>query len=147
VANAGRLVGAGEMLWQAVSTLAPVAAPTHSVSLAEKFGCFAEHWSPKVVGEFNDLLVKVVKAKGEFIWHKHDEMDEIFLVTKGKLTIKLRERDVVVCANEFFVVPKGTEHCPVAQDECELLLFEPAGVVNTGDSAPGDLTAPVDPWI
>jgi mannose-6-phosphate isomerase-like protein (cupin superfamily) len=135
------------MLWQAVSTLAPVAAPTHSVSLAEKFGCFAEHWSPKVVGEFNDLLVKVVKAKGEFTWHKHDEMDEIFLVTKGKLTIKLRERDVVVCANEFFVVPKGTEHCPVAQDECELLLFEPAGVVNTGDSAPGDLTAPVDPWI
>jgi mannose-6-phosphate isomerase-like protein (cupin superfamily) len=68
-------------------------------------------------------------------------------VTKGKLTIKLRERDVVVCANEFFVVPKGTEHCPVAQDECELLLFEPAGVINTGDSAPGDLAAPVDPWI
>jgi mannose-6-phosphate isomerase-like protein (cupin superfamily) len=88
-----------------------------------------------------------VKAKGEFIWHKHDEMDEIFLVTKGKLTIKLRERDVVVFANEFFVVPKGTEHCPVAQDECELLLFEPAEVVNTGDSAPGDLTASVDPWI
>jgi quercetin dioxygenase-like cupin family protein len=84
------------------------------VSLAEKFGRFAEHWSPKVVGEFNDLLVKVVKAKGEFIWHKHEEMDEIFLVTKGKLTIKLRER---------------------------------AGVVNTGDSVPDDLTAPVDPWI
>jgi mannose-6-phosphate isomerase-like protein (cupin superfamily) len=88
-----------------------------------------------------------LKPKGEFVWHKHDEMDEIFLVTKGKLTIKLHEGDVVVDTNEFFVVPKGTEHCPTAQDECELLLLEPAGVVNTGDATPSGLTAPVDPWI
>jgi mannose-6-phosphate isomerase-like protein (cupin superfamily) len=124
-----------------------MAAPTHAVSLAEKFGLFAEPWSPKVVGEFNDLLVKVVKAKGEFVWHRHDDMDEIFLVTKGRLTIQLREHDVVVCPNEFFVVPKGTEHCPTAHEECEVLLFEPAGVVNTGNAAASDLTAPVDPWI
>ncbi|HKA92830.1 MAG TPA: cupin domain-containing protein [Acidimicrobiia bacterium] len=124
-----------------------MAAPDRPVSLDDKFGLVAEHWSPRVVGEFNDVLVKVVKAKGEFVWHKHDEMDEIFLVTKGKLTIKLHDGDVVVAANEFFVVPKGTEHCPAAHEECELLLFEPAGVVNTGDAAPGDLTAPADPWI
>jgi mannose-6-phosphate isomerase-like protein (cupin superfamily) len=124
-----------------------MAAPSNSVSLAEKFGMFDEHWSPKVVGEFNDLLVKAVKAQGEFVWHAHDGMDEIFLVTKGTLTIRMRDRDVVVGASEFFVVPKGTEHCPVAVDECELLLFEPAGVVNTGDASSSDLTAPVDPWI
>ena len=88
-----------------------------------------------------------MKAKDDFVWHKHDEMDEIFLVTRGKLTIKLREGDVVVDANEFFVVPRSTEHCPTAREECELLLFEPAGVVNTGDAVPSHLTAPVDPWI
>jgi mannose-6-phosphate isomerase-like protein (cupin superfamily) len=124
-----------------------MAAPNDLVSLAEKFGLFADHWSPKVVGEFNDLVVKVVKAKGEFVCHKHDDMDELFLVTKGELTIRLRDRDVVVHANEFFVVPKGTEHCPAAEEECELLLFEPSGVVNTGDAAPSALTAPVDPWM
>ena len=124
-----------------------MAAPTSTVSLDEKFARFDEHWSPKVVGEFNDLLVKVVKANGEFTWHRHDDMDEIFLVTKGTLTIRMHDRDVMVRSNEFFVVPKGTEHCPSAEEECELLLFEPAGVVNTGDAAPSELTAPLDPWI
>jgi mannose-6-phosphate isomerase-like protein (cupin superfamily) len=124
-----------------------MARPTGTVSLAEKFGLFADAWAPKVVGEFNDLLVKTVKAKGEFVWHRHDEIDEIFLVTKGELTIQLRDRDVVVGEDEFFVVPKGTEHRPSAREECELLLFEPAGVVNTGDAMSSDLTAAVDPWI
>ena len=131
----------------ATSTVAGMARPTATVSLAEKFGLFADAWAPKVVGEFNDLLVKAVKAKGDFVWHKHDDIDEIFLVTKGELTIQLREPDVVVGEDEFFVVPKGTEHRPSAREECELLLFEPAGVVNTGDAASSDLTAAVDPWI
>ncbi len=117
-----------------------------AVNLREKFAKFSDHWSPKIIGQLNDLQIKAVKVKGEFIWHSHDDTDELFLVTRGSLVIKLRDRDVPVNAGEFFVVPKGVEHRPVAEAECELLLIEPAGTVNTGDAG-GDLTATSEPWI
>ena len=103
------------------------------VNLAEKFALFSEHWKPKIVGEVDDYHVKIAKLQGEFVWHKHDEDDELFMVIDGSLTIKLRDRDVALAAGEFFVVPKGVEHKPVADQECKLLMFERQSVVNTGD--------------
>ncbi|MBV8819276.1 MAG: cupin domain-containing protein [Acidobacteriaceae bacterium] len=116
-----------------------------SVNIDGKFAQFADHWSPKIIGQFNDLHIKAVKVKGEFVWHSHPETDELFLVHKGELFIDYRDRRNVVRAGEFFVVPRGVEHRPVAVDECEMLLIEPAGTVNTGDAG-GERT--VDPkWI
>ena len=104
------------------------------VNLAEKFALFDEHWAPKIVAELNGQLVKLVKLKGEFIWHSHEHEDELFLVVKGHLTIKLRdEEDVVLHEGEFFVVPRGVEHLPVAEEEAHVLLFEPVSTLNTGD--------------
>ena len=117
-----------------------------AVNLGEKFAIFSDLWSPKIVGRLNNLHIKAVKVKGEFVWHSHADTDELFLVTKGNLVIKLRDQDVPVAAGEFFVVPKGVEHKPVAEDECELLLIEPAGTVNTGNAG-GALTATSEPWI
>ncbi len=117
-----------------------------AVNLREKFAKFSDHWSPKIVGRLNDLHLKAVKVKGEFVWHSHEDTDELFLVTRGSLTIKLRDRDVAVSAGEFFVVPRGVDHKPVAEEECEILLIEPAGTVNTGDAG-GPLTATSEPWI
>lgn len=106
----------------------------NKVNLAEKFALFDEHWSPKVVAELNGQHVKLVKLKGEFIWHSHQHEDELFFVVKGSLTIKLRdEEDVVLREGEFFVVPRGVEHLPVAEEEAHVLLFEPASTLNTGD--------------
>lgn len=113
------------------------------VDLHEKFERFSEHWSPKLVARLNDYEVKVVRAKGDFVWHTHEDTDELFLVVDGRLTIRLRERDVVVGPGQLFVVPRGVEHCPRAEGEVKVLLLEPAGVVNTGDAG-GDLTAVVD---
>ena len=104
------------------------------VNLAEKFARFTDHWSPKVVGQLDGYEIKLVKVAGEFVWHKHDDADEMFLVVDGSLTIQLRDRDVVLEAGEFFVVPRGVEHRPVAERECQMLLLERAGVVNTGDA-------------
>ena len=105
----------------------------NKVNLAEKFALFDEHWSPKVVAELNGQHVKLVKLKGEFIWHSHQHEDELFFVVKGSLTIKLRdEEDVVLREGEFFVVPRGVEHLPVAEEEAHVLLFEPASTLNTG---------------
>lgn len=104
------------------------------VNLAEKFALFSEHWSPKVVGELDDYEIKLVKLQGDFVWHKHDAEDELFLVVEGDMTIQLRDRDVELRAGEFFVVPKGIEHKPIAEKECRVLLFERKGVVNTGDA-------------
>ena len=115
----------------------------HVVDLADKLGLFSEHWSPKVVARLNDYEVKLAKLKGEFVWHTHDDTDELFLVIAGELVIQLRDRDVVVRAGELFVVPRGVEHCPIATDEVHALLIEPAGVVNTGTSG-GPLTAGYD---
>lgn len=103
------------------------------VNLSEKFGLFGEHWSPKIAGEVNDAYVKLVKFRGEFVWHKHDEEDEMFLVVKGEIVIKLRDGDVRLGEGEFAIIPRGVEHKPVAAEEAHVLLFEPKTVLNTGD--------------
>jgi mannose-6-phosphate isomerase-like protein (cupin superfamily) len=104
------------------------------VSLAEKFSLFQEHWSPKIVGELNGQHVKLVKFQGEFVWHKHDHEDEMFLVVNGRFRMDFRERQVWLEAGEFIIVPHGTEHRPVAREEVEVLLFEPISTLNTGDA-------------
>jgi mannose-6-phosphate isomerase-like protein (cupin superfamily) len=103
------------------------------VNLAEKFSLFADHWSPKIVGELNDSYVKVVKLKGEFVWHHHEKEDELFLVVKGKLLIRLRDRDLWLQEGEFVIIPKGVEHLPVAEEETHVLLLEPKTTLNTGN--------------
>ncbi|MBQ1027056.1 cupin domain-containing protein [Micromonospora sp. C95] len=103
------------------------------VNLAEKLSQFSELWSQKTVAVLNDYEVKLAKLKGEFVWHTHEDTDELFLVISGRLTIQLREGDVVLEPGELFVVPRGVEHCPVADEETAILLFEPAGTLNTGD--------------
>ena len=108
--------------------------PTH-INLAEKLGAFSEHWAPKIVARYNDNEVRLVKVEGEFIWHKHDDTDDFFLVLKGVLDIELRDRTVTLRPGELFVVPKGVEHRPVAREEVHLLLIEPSGTPNTGDAA------------
>ena len=113
------------------------------IDLAEKFDLFSEHWSPKRVARLNDYEVKVVKIKGDFVWHTHEDTDELFLVIEGELTIQLRDRDVVLGPGQLFVVPRGVEHCPRADGEVKAVLLEPEGVVNTGDAG-GDLTAVVE---
>ena len=104
-----------------------------AINLDQKLSTFTEHWSPRIVSQFNDCDVMVVKAEGEFNWHHHDDTDDFFLVLKGTLRIELRDRDVVLQPGELFVVPKGVEHRPVAEEEVHLLLIEPKGVPNTGD--------------
>jgi mannose-6-phosphate isomerase-like protein (cupin superfamily) len=106
-----------------------------AVDLAEKLALFSEHWSPKIVAAYNGNDVIVVKVKGEFVWHSHPETDDLFLVLKGKLRIRLRDGDVVLGAGQLYVVPRGVEHCPVAEEETHLLIIEPAGTPNTGDAA------------
>lgn len=114
------------------------------IDLDEKLALFAEHWSPKLIGTLNDYDLKLVKIKGEFVWHTHADTDELFLVLDGELTIQLRdEPDVVLGPRELYVVPRGVEHCPKASGEVAALLIEPGGVVNTGDAG-GDLTATVE---
>jgi mannose-6-phosphate isomerase-like protein (cupin superfamily) len=103
------------------------------INLSQKFDLFHEHWSPRIVGELNDSYVKLAKLKGEFVWHQHENEDELFLVVKGKLQIKLRDRDLWINEGEFVVIPKGVEHCPVADEEVQVLLLEPKSTVNTGD--------------
>lgn len=103
------------------------------VNLREKLALFAEHWSPKVVGELNGHQVKVVKFRGEFVWHHHDHEDELFLVLHGRFRMEFRDRHVWLETGEFLIVPQGVEHRPVADDEVHVLLFEPATTVNTGN--------------
>jgi mannose-6-phosphate isomerase-like protein (cupin superfamily) len=103
------------------------------VNLAEKFAQFAEHWSPRIVGEVNDCAVKLVKVKGEFVWHHHDTEDEMFFVTRGRLRMRFRDREVLIGPGEFIVVPHGVEHMPVADEETEIVLIEPRDTLNTGN--------------
>jgi mannose-6-phosphate isomerase-like protein (cupin superfamily) len=103
------------------------------VNLAAKFEQFADDWSPKVVGELNGQLVKLVKVRGEFVWHHHEREDELFLVVRGRLTIRFRDREVHLEEGEFLIVPRGVEHQPVAEGEAHVLLFEPAATLNTGN--------------
>ena len=111
------------------------------VNLAEKFSRFSDHWSPKIAGELNGQYIKLVKVKGEFIWHHHDNEDELFLVVKGRLQMQLRDEDVWLEEGEFLIVPRGIEHKPVAHEEVHLLLFEPASTLNTGN-VQNDRTVP-----
>lgn len=106
-----------------------------AVNLAVKFAAFEGYWQPRVVGRFNGHDLMVVKALGEFVWHAHDDTDDLFLVIKGRITIRMREGDVSLGPGELFVVPRGVEHCPVASEETHLLIIEPTGTPNTGDVA------------
>ena len=108
-------------------------AKINKVNIAAKFSLFQEYWKPKIAGEVNDAYVKLAKLKGEFVWHHHDAEDELFLVVRGRLLIKLKEGDVRLEEGEFVVVPKGVEHCPVAEEEVHVLLLEPKSTVNTGN--------------
>jgi mannose-6-phosphate isomerase-like protein (cupin superfamily) len=109
------------------------------VNLQQKFSLFSEHWSPKIVGELNGQHVKLAKLKGEFVWHKHDDEDELFFVVKGSFKMEYRDRTVEVDENEFLIVPRGVEHKPVAEEEVWVMLFEPTSTLNTGD-AESDMT-------
>jgi mannose-6-phosphate isomerase-like protein (cupin superfamily) len=102
------------------------------VNISQKFSLFKETWSPRIVGELNDSYVKLAKLHGEFVWHQHENEDELFLVVKGKLLIKLRDRDLWLNEGEFVIIPKGVEHCPVAEEEVHVLLLEPKSTRNTG---------------
>ncbi len=106
-----------------------------AINLADKLATFSEHWQPRVVGQFNGHDLMVVKVKGEFVWHKHDDTDDFFLVLSGRLIIQLIDGAVRLGPGEVFVVPKGVEHCPVAEDEAHILLIEPRGTPNTGNTA------------
>ena len=117
-----------------------------SINFSDKFGLFAEHWKPKVVAEMNEYQFKVVKLKGDFVWHQHKDTDETFIVLEGVLRIDFRDGAVRVAAGEMFVVPRGVEHKPYAEREVKLMLIEPRGVLNTGHAG-GERTAQNDVWI
>ena len=104
-----------------------------AINIQEKFGLFLDHWSPKKIGELNGQQIVLAKVQGEFVFHKHDNEDELFMVMKGQLIIELRERSVVVNPGEFYIVPRGIEHKPTAKEETHLLLFEPLSTKHTGD--------------
>ncbi len=116
------------------------------INLQSKFQLFSEHWSPKIIAEMNDYQFKIAKIKGEFIWHDHKNTDETFIVIEGTISIKIRDGIVELSEGEMFVVPKGIEHKPCAENECKILVVEPRGVINTGDSG-GDLTITEDVWV
>ncbi len=110
------------------------------VKLAEKLGQFDEVWSPKIVGEIQGMHVKLVKLRGEFVWHQHEHEDEMFFVVKGRLLIKFRDTDVWLDEGEFLIIPHGVEHLPIADEEVHVMLFEPAGTLNTGSASESAMT-------
>jgi len=110
------------------------------VNLAEKFSRFSDYWSPKIAGEVQGMHIKLAKLKGEFIWHHHENEDEMFFVVKGRLLLKFRDRDVWLDEGEFLIVPRGVEHMPVAEEEVHLMMIEPAGTLNTGNVSDSDKT-------
>ena len=116
------------------------------ISLTEKFALFDDHWQPRVVAEMNDYQFKVVKIRGDFVWHDHEDTDETFIVIDGRLRIDFRDGSVELGPGEMFVVPKGVEHKPFAEEEVKLMLIEPRGVLNTGHAG-GERTAENDVWI
>lgn len=117
------------------------------VNLAQKLARIDAHWSPRVVAELNDYQLKLVKLQGEFVWHQHADTDELFLVLQGRMGIRLRDGEVRLESGELYVVPRGVEHQPYAEDECHVLLIEPRGVVNTGDAEDTSLQAENDRWV
>lgn len=118
----------------------------NKVNLSEKFPLFAEYWSPKIVGELNGQHVKLAKFRGEFVWHKHDNEDEMFFVVEGTLIIEFRDKTITLNKNEFAIVPKGVEHKPIAKNEVLVMLFEPATTLNTGNTE-NELTKRKLDWI
>lgn len=124
-----------------------MAATPLKVNVADKLALIEEHWRPKVIAQLNGQEVKLVPVKGEFVWHHHDDADELFWVLKGQLRIEFRDRVVTLNPGELVVVPKGVEHRPVADEEVEMALFEPSGVLNTGNVTDERLTAPVAPQL
>ena len=119
---------------------------SNKINLKEKFLKFSEHWSPKVIAEMNDYQFKLVKIKGEFVWHDHQDTDEVFIIIEGSMRIGFTDGEVELTEGEIFVVPKGTRHKTYAENECKVMIVEPKGVVNTGEAG-GELTAPSDVWI
>ena len=117
-----------------------------SVNFDNKFSKFSDHWSPRVIAEMNDYQFKLVKIKGDFTWHDHKDTDEVFVVLSGEMEIEFRDGKVRISEGEMFIVNKGLEHKPYAEDECEILIIEPRGVINTGDSE-SELKAENDVWI
>ena len=117
-----------------------------AINFKEKLGKFAEHWSPKIIAQMNDYHFKLSKFQGDFVWHSHAETDEVFIVLDGAMRIDFRDGSVDLRAGEMFVVPEGIEHKPFAEEECKIMLVEPAGTINTGDAG-GDLTAEDNVWI
>ncbi|MAZ86268.1 MAG: cupin [Cellvibrionaceae bacterium] len=117
-----------------------------AINFNDKFTKFTEHWSPRVVAEMNDYRFKLVKVEGEFVWHDHPDTDEVFIVIDGTLNIEFRDGVVSLESGEMFVIPKGVEHKPVAHSECRIMIVEPKGVVNAGNSA-SELTAENDVWV
>ena len=116
------------------------------INLKEKLSKFSEHWTPKIIAEMNDYQFKLVKIKGDFVWHDHADTDEVFIVLEGKMAIEFENETVELNEGDMYVVPKGIQHKPHAENECKVLLVEPRGVVNTGNTE-GDLTASNDVWI
>ena len=117
-----------------------------AINFRDKLAKFSEHFAPKIVAQMNDYHFKLVKTLGEFVWHSHAETDEVFIIIDGELTIEFRDGSVRLKAGEMFVIPRGIEHRPIAQSECQLMLVEPAGTVNTGDAG-GELTASDNDWV
>ncbi len=116
------------------------------INLKEKFSKFTKHWSPRVIAEMNNYQFKIAKIKGEFVWHNHKDTDETFIVMEGEMTIKFKNGSVKLCEGEMFVVRKGVEHKPCAEEECKILVIEPRGVINTGEAG-GKFTMKEDIWI
>ena len=116
------------------------------INLQDKFSKFSEHWTPKVIAEMNDYQFKLVKIEGEFVWHNHSDTDEVFFVVEGKMFIEFESETIELNQGEMYVVPKGVQHKPYAEQECKVMLVEPKGVVNTGEAS-GELTAQNDVWI
>lgn len=116
------------------------------INLQEKLSRFFDHWSPKIIAQMNDYHFKLVKFKDDFVWHRHDDTDEVFIALDGEMSIEFRDGRADLKAGEMFVVPKGVEHKPFAEEECQVMLVEPAGTVNTGDAG-GELTAANNVWI
>ena len=116
------------------------------INFKDKLSKFSDHWSPKIIAEMNDYQIKLVKIKGDFVWHNHEETDEVFIVIEGKMKIEFENETVELNEGEMFVVPKGAEHKPYAETECKIMLIEPRGIINTGNTK-GELTASNDVWI
>lgn len=123
-----------------------MADPRKPINLADKLAQFTEHWAPRVIAELNDYQFKLVKIEGDFVWHTHQDTDEVFVCLKGQMQVVLRDGEVTLKAGEMFVVPKGVEHMTRAASECHVLIVEPRGVVNTGEAG-GPLTASNDVWV